>query len=330
MKIEKLRSGSYRIRKMYKGVTYTVVTDYKPTQREAIKLLDQEMDKIQHRKIHMTFSEASRQYIESKSNVISPSTIRGYGSITRNLSERFQKMLITDITNLDIQSEVNRYAACHSPKSTSNAAGYIVSVMGMYCPNLIIKITLPQRIKKEPYIPTDEDINKILTEALSTQYYIPLALATFGLRRSEICALTADDLNGNLLTIDKAKIQDNEGNWVIRTTKTTESTRKIYLPDTLSRAIRRQGYVYQGHPNSIVCWLTRTQQRLGIPHFSLHKFRHYYASTASSLGIPDVYIMQAGGWKTDHILKSVYRHAQDGKKKELQEFAADYISEAVL
>lgn len=40
--------------------------------------------------------------------------------------------------------------------------------------------------------------------------------------------------------------------------------------------------------------------------------------------------MQAGGWKTDHILKSVYRHAQDGKKKELQEFAADYISEAVF
>ena len=61
MKIEKLKSGSYRIRKMYKGVTYSVVTDYKPTQREAIKLLDQEMDKIQHRKIHMTFSEASRQ-----------------------------------------------------------------------------------------------------------------------------------------------------------------------------------------------------------------------------------------------------------------------------
>ena len=45
MKIEKLKSGSYRIRKMYKGVTYTVVTDYKPTQREAIKLLDEEMDK---------------------------------------------------------------------------------------------------------------------------------------------------------------------------------------------------------------------------------------------------------------------------------------------
>ena len=46
MKIEKLPSGSYRIRKMYKGITYTVVTDYKPTQKEALQLLAAEMDKI--------------------------------------------------------------------------------------------------------------------------------------------------------------------------------------------------------------------------------------------------------------------------------------------
>ena len=31
MKIEKLPFGSYRIRKMYKGTIYTVVTEYKPT-----------------------------------------------------------------------------------------------------------------------------------------------------------------------------------------------------------------------------------------------------------------------------------------------------------
>ena len=31
MKIEKLPSGSYRIRNMYKGHTYQLVADYKPT-----------------------------------------------------------------------------------------------------------------------------------------------------------------------------------------------------------------------------------------------------------------------------------------------------------
>lgn len=47
MKIEKLPSGSYRIRKMYKGKTYAVITDYKPTQKEAITLMAAELEKSQ-------------------------------------------------------------------------------------------------------------------------------------------------------------------------------------------------------------------------------------------------------------------------------------------
>ena len=43
MKIEKLPSGSYRIRKMYKGKMYTVITEYKPTQKEAIALMSDKL-----------------------------------------------------------------------------------------------------------------------------------------------------------------------------------------------------------------------------------------------------------------------------------------------
>lgn len=45
MKIEKLPSGSYRIRQQYKGKRYTVITDYKPTQKEATQLIAAEFDK---------------------------------------------------------------------------------------------------------------------------------------------------------------------------------------------------------------------------------------------------------------------------------------------
>ena len=44
MKIEKLPSGSYRVRKMYKGKTYTVVFDYKPTQKEALQAISAELE----------------------------------------------------------------------------------------------------------------------------------------------------------------------------------------------------------------------------------------------------------------------------------------------
>lgn len=39
-------------------------------------------------------------------------------------------------------------------------------------------------------------------------FEIPIKLACYGLRRSEICSLTIDDLNGNTLTIDSAKALD--------------------------------------------------------------------------------------------------------------------------
>ena len=39
----------------------------------------------------------------------SPSTIRGYESIKRNLSEEFLDLRFSDLTNTDIQRELNRY-----------------------------------------------------------------------------------------------------------------------------------------------------------------------------------------------------------------------------
>lgn len=328
MKIEKLPSGSYRIRKMYNGTMYTVVTEYKPTQKEAIQLLAAELDKIQTSKEQMTFKTAAEKYIEVKANILSPSTIRSYCGITRNLSENFTGKRITNITAIDVQKEINDYSKTRSPKTTRNAHGFISAVMGMFAPNTMLNTTLPQKTKSDFYIPTDEDVKRILTAAKGSEYEIALILATFGLRRSEICAITLDDLDGNILTINKALVLNEEEKFVLKNnTKTEEGNRTIYLPDAVADLIREKGYIYRRHPGKIGEYLESTQKKLGIPKFSLHKLRHYYASMAHALGIPDSYIMQAGGWKSDSVLKGVYRHAMEDKKREMQEFAANYITE---
>lgn len=92
MKIEKLPSGSYRMRKMYKGKTYTVVTEYKPTQKEAIQLMSEELDKVKGRSADKTFRSAAEEYIEMKSNVLSPSTTKEYRSLISQYSEQFMNM----------------------------------------------------------------------------------------------------------------------------------------------------------------------------------------------------------------------------------------------
>ena len=89
MKIEKLPSGSYRIRKMYKGETYTVMFDRKPTQKEAMLAMAKELENVQEKHTSMTFQTAAEEYLEAKENVLSPSTMRGYRCTLGMLSPKF-------------------------------------------------------------------------------------------------------------------------------------------------------------------------------------------------------------------------------------------------
>ncbi len=330
MKLEKLPSGSYRVRKTYKGTTYTVVFDYKPTQKEVMQALSSEMDKVQSKKSRLTFEIAAQQYIESKSNIISPSTEREYLGTLNRLSDGFKQILISDICQNDVQLEVNRLASTLSPKTVRNYHGFISSVLGVYKPNLKISTTLPQKRKNEPYIPSDKDIKQILEQAKGTMFEIPVLLGCYGLRRSEICALTIDDLEENILHINKAMVMDKNKNWVIKSTKTTASTRDVIISPNLADLIRKQGFVYRGHPNSISDYLTRLQSKYNMEHFSLHKLRHYFASKMSALDIPEADIMAMGGWETDHVMKTVYRHALEEDKKKSQQLASDKLSEVIF
>lgn len=318
------------MRKMYKGKTYTVTTDYKPTQKEAIQLMSEELDKVRGSSADKTFRSCAEEYIEMKSNVLSPSTIKSYRSLLSQYSERFMNTNLLRIENADIQKEINYLAPGRSPKTMRNYHGFISSVLGTFRPDMKIYTTLPKRMKKEPYIPSDEDIRRILEKSKGTEYEIPLMLACYGLRRSEICALTIDDIKEDVIHIDKALVLNENKKWVIKTTKTTESTRDIVVPEEIIEKIIEQGYVYKGHPNSILKFLERTEEKLGIPRFPLHKLRHYFASKMSAMHIPDEDIMRMGGWKTDHIMKDVYRHAMQDKEMEAQREAARKLGEALF
>ncbi|MCM1543588.1 MAG: site-specific integrase [Blautia sp.] len=329
MKIEKRGSG-YRIRKMYKGQMYTVSFDYKPTQKEAMQAMAAELDKVQTRYRSMTFRAAAEEYLASKRNVLSPATIRGYRSAMRTISESFQDGNVHDITAMDIQKEINRLTEEHSPKTVRNYHGFISAVLGTFCPNLKLNTTLPQKVRKEPYIPSDRDIQQLLAYAKGSQFEIPIILACYGLRRSEICALTPDDIDGDVVRISKAKVLDDETRWVNKATKTTASTREIIIPLETAEQIRIQGYVYKGHPNSITVYLAKAEDRLGIPRFSLHKLRHYFASKMSALNVPEADIMRMGGWETDHVMKSVYRHSMMEIEENAKREAAEKLRNALF
>ena len=330
MKIEPLPSGAYRIRKMYKGKTYTVVFDRKPTQKDALLAMAKKLEEVKENRRPMTFGEASVGYVDMKKNVLSPRTVKEYTEIGNRLPEWFKKLTLTDIEQIDINRLVNEMSKDKSPKTVRNYHGFVSAVLGVYRPGLKIYTKLPQRVKKEPYTPSREDVKRILEAVKGTEFEIPITLACYGMRRSEICALTISDVEEDIVHINKALVMNVDKKWVIKTTKTTESTRDIVIPEELARKIHKQGYVYRGAPNSITQHLKRLEAKLGMPEFSLHKLRHYFASEMSALGVPEADILRMGGWETDHVMKSVYRHSMMEKEEQAKRAAADKLRNALF
>ena len=129
MKIEQISTNSYRVRKTYKKRLYIVYFDHKPTEREVLSAVSERLTSNDSKGTKGSFEEYANKYIESKSNILSPSTLGGYKKILRNISDTFKKKNLYSIEQIDIQNEVNRYALDRAPKSVRNLHGFISAVL---------------------------------------------------------------------------------------------------------------------------------------------------------------------------------------------------------
>ena len=322
MRIEKLPSGTYRVRKTINKKTYSLLFDHKPTQQEVLRAMSQETTSV---RIKNSFESCAVSYIESKRNVLSPSTIYGYNSIIKNLPEVFLKKELSKITQIDIQVLINDFSKEHSPKYVRNIHGFVSAVLRQFMPDMVLHTTLPQKIANKGYIPKEEDIKKLLDASTGTRYHIPFQLGIMGLRRSEILALTLEDIDPDTktLTINKAKVRNEENKWVVKTTKTVSGTRTIYIPDALIKEIMDTGYIYNGYPNRLYTALCSYQNKLGLPHFRFHDLRHFFVSYSHMMGMSDADIMASGGWKSTSVMENFYRHEM--KEREMQEVIFDSL-----
>lgn len=323
MTIRKRGKKSYYLEKMFKGKRYSLTLDYKPTKAEAEKIMWDLIENDAHNLGNDTFKAKATAYIDSKDAILSAATIRGYRSMLNNMPYEFVNARISAVTRDRVQLLLNDLARRFSPKSVRNYSGFISAVMKSVNPDWNNNVALPQRKVESFYVPEKEDVKRILTAAKGSRFEIALWLATFGLRRSEILALETSDLKDNVITVNKALVPDKNSKMVLKTTKTVESTRDVVITPYVADLIRKlpDGRVYTAAPGSILYYLYKTQDELGIPRFKLHYFRHFFASTARET-MGDVYVEQMGGWKKGStVMKKVYDYAQ---KKEAEKAKADF------
>ncbi len=284
---------------------------------------------------NMTVGEAIDRYIESKTQILSPSTLREYKVERRNFLQTIMETKLANLTQEDVQKAVNADAKGHSPKTVRNAHGLLSSALNEFAPDFRLRTKLPPKVKHQVTVPEDESIRKLMASAAGQEMETVILLASaLGLRRSEICALTWQDidLKKKQLTVSKAMVLSDSHEWVIKAPKSYAGTRTLSVPDFVVEHLR--GLPHDGeriisiYPDSVTFRFNRLRKECGFA-FRFHDLRHYYASIMLALGVPDKYAMERMGHATTNMLKTVYQHVMQGKREDVNRQVNDYLSEAM-
>lgn len=277
----------------------------------------------------LTVEEAVNEFIELHENVLSPSTVGGYLTCLKRMKPIY-KLRIRKITSADIQRFISHLVnEGYSPKTVKSTYGLLHKVLIFYDPRAIFVVKLPKQAKKRGYAPSNEDIVKLFTSASRKLQLAIVLAACHSFRRGEISALKFSDIEGNRLHVHADLVQDKDNKWIYKPyPKTDDSDRYAKLPPKVIE------FLGEGEPDDyIVGWMPGTiskrfyelRKELGISSdIRFHDLRHYFASIAAILGIPDIYTAGFGGWNPDGtVMKEVYQN----KIATMEDYYADKMND---
>lgn len=314
MKAEKLPSGRWRVR-VYLGIEdgkrkyRSVTANTKPEALREAALVDPNPTE------DLTVEEAVLRYMRIKEPVISPSTLHGYQKIytARIKTHQIRLVKLSRLKAPVVQEWVSWMAREVAPKTVRNNYGFMTAVLAMFAPDLrLTSVRLPQRKPAEVHMPTTEDVNAVLAVADPVLRVAILLGATAMMRRGEICALTADDVDRDAcrISITKAMVRTKDGDYVIKSQKTPSSFRSILVNPELIALLPLSGQIVPMKTDDLTRAFEKAVKKAGVIPFRFHDLRHYAASMAvsSAINAGSLSVQGRGGWATDRVMKSVYTH----------------------
>lgn len=285
----------------------------------------------------LTLTQVIDDYIKSKDNVLSPSTIRGYRNIQKS---QFKTLMNRDVYELlklsdeEWQMIINTEAEKYSPKTIRSGFSFIKTVVQAKTKQMLPNVTMPAVIVHDTAFLTAEEIPKFVKAVYDTDIAVPALLALSSMRISEIQALDWKDIKEDpeFIRTSGAMVPD-EHNKLQRRKQNKNQTSARYVPiliPELSQAIKRDrkpsGPVM---PFSRSYFLDRVHQICkdnNLSDVTVHGLRHSFASLAYSLQIPEKVAMEIGGWADSGTMHKIYTHISKQDISRYKTAIADFYS----
>lgn len=272
----------------------------------------------------MTVLDAVEECIKLRESVLSPVTVKQYHSIKDShiADDAIAQVKLKDLNAVTLQAWINSLVEQKlSAKTVKNCYGFLRSAITIYRKDIgLSDIRLPQPVKYQANTPGDAQVKAFIRhiKEKDRNLYLAVLLAAFGpMRRSEVCALESNDIKGSSVLVHRAKVPQHGGGWITKETpKTDASYRTIIYPQFVADELKGiSGPVITCSPAHITKGFKKQMKQAGLPGCRFHDLRHYGASIMHAIGVPDVYIIERGGWSSDYVMKRIYRDALDEEKK---------------
>lgn len=281
-----------------------------------------------------TLRNAVEKYIKL-SETLSPSTLDNYERMSKNSFQHIMDLPISSLTNEVMQNAINVESKRTTVKGRTITAKAVKNEWGLISSALYtlygmrFNVRLPKVQHKNYDLPEPEEI---IDAVKGTSVELPCLLAMWcGLRMSEIRGLKFTDLNGNVLSINRVIVDVDTVPTEKELAKTDSSVRKITLPDYISGLIKplESPYIVPMTANTINHRYTRLLDKKGLK-LSFHGLRHIFASVMlTKLQIPDKIVQDAGGWKTDAVMKQTYSQTFNKSRIDADNLRDNYFNSLI-
>lgn len=264
----------------------------------------------------MTLSVAIDDFIQSHSNILSPSTLRAYESYSKH---RFQPCMKWNIfEDNQWQKAINDEAEKVSAKTVHNAWRLItaaINAQGADAP----KASLPPKGKADRPWLDYKQIGVFLDAAKGQPGELQMILALHSLRLSELIAVRPCDLDleANSIGVNGSRVLNSSSELVYKPLgKTSASLRSVpilipRLKELLTDDVMALEYVADSYEKRLYDQIKRVCKAAGLPNVGVHGLRHSFASLAYHLDWTQKSTMTVGGWSNSRVVDEIYTHNAD-------------------